>query len=142
MHRSLRQLLSRLDQSRLSTALRLELPVNRSGSMEQGALGLSQDGAPQVQPWQRAVAATLAAILWLAPLQVTWHNATQSAGQLAVSAELQQARNATVDWQFFAGQLKQNVLEAQHSGNWVPLQAQLEQQLPGMTRALLAKAER
>jgi filamentous hemagglutinin len=141
MNRSLRQLLSRLDQSHLSTALRLELPVDRSEAMAQSMLGLSQDGAPQVRLWQRVVAAAVAMTLWLAPLQVTWQNATQSAAQLAVSAELQHARNATVDWQFFAGQLKQDVLEAQHSGNWMPLQAQLEQHLPGMTRALMAQME-
>ncbi|WP_158229192.1 hypothetical protein [Collimonas sp. PA-H2] len=79
--------------------------------------------------------------MWLAPLQVSWHNATQSAAQLAVSEETQQARNSAVDWQFFAGQLKQGLQQAQQSGNWAPLQAQLERQIPGITRVLLANAE-
>jgi filamentous hemagglutinin len=109
--------------------------------MEQGVIGLSQDGAPQVRLWQRAVAATVAMTLWLAPLQVTWHNATQSAAQLAVSKDLQQAKDSAVDWQFFTGELKRGVLQAQQSGNWLPLQAQLEQQIPGFTRGLLARVE-
>jgi filamentous hemagglutinin len=141
MHRSLRQLLSRLDQSRLSSASGHKLSLDRQVQTEQGGIGLSQDGAPQVRLWQRAVAATVAMTLWLAPLQVTWNNATQSAAQLAVSEETQQGRNSAVDWQFFAGQLKEGLHQAQQSGNWAPLQAQLEQQIPGITRVLLAKAE-
>ncbi|MFJ2986222.1 beta strand repeat-containing protein [Collimonas sp. NPDC087041] len=141
MNRSLRQLLSRLDQSRMSNALRLELPVDRTETTGENFLGLSQNGAPQIRLWQRAVAATLATTLWLAPLQVSWHNATQSAAQLAVSEETQRARNSAVDWQFFAGQLKQGVLQAQQSGNWVPLQAQLEERIPGITRVLLANVK-
>lgn len=142
MKRSLRLMLSRLDQSRLSAAWRgREIPIDRSVEPGHSVIGLSQDGAPQVRPWQRVVAASVAVTLWLAPLQVTWRNATQSAAQLAVSEEQQQTRNAAVDWQFFAGQLKQSVLQAQQSGNWTPLQAQLEQQLPGITRVLLTKVE-
>jgi len=140
MHHSLRQLLSRLDQSRLPTASGRKPSVNRLVQTEPGGIILSQDGAPQVRLWQRAVAATVAMTLWLAPLQVTWRNATQSAAQLAVSEEMQQARNAAIDWQFFAGQLKQGVQQAQQSGNWLPLQTQLEQHIRGITRALLEKA--
>ncbi|WP_211466517.1 two-partner secretion domain-containing protein [Collimonas silvisoli] len=141
MHRSLRQLLSRLDQSRLSTTSGRRLSIDPLGSTAQSVIGLSQDGAPQVRLWQRAVAATVAMTLWLAPLQVTWQSATQSAAQLAVSKDLQQARESAVDWQFFTGELKRGVLQAQQSGNWLPLQAQLEQHIPGITRVLLAKAE-
>jgi filamentous hemagglutinin len=141
MQRSLRQLLSRLEQPHLSSASGHKLPVNRLAQTELGGIGFSQDGAPQVRLWQRAVAATVAMTLWLAPLQVSWHNATQSAAQLAVSEETQQARNSAVDWQFFASQLQQDLHQAQQSGNWAPLQAQLERQIPGITRVLLAKAE-
>ncbi|AMP00526.1 mafB19-like deaminase family protein [Collimonas arenae] len=140
MNRSLRQLLFRLDQSRLSISLRRSgLQADRLVSTEQSIIGLSQDGAPQVRVWQRVVAAIVAFTLWLAPLQVTWKNATQSAAQLGISGDVQRAGNSAADWQFFTGQLKQSLAKAQQDGNWAPLQAQIEQKMPGFTRVLAAR---
>ncbi|MFC5475790.1 filamentous hemagglutinin N-terminal domain-containing protein [Paraherbaspirillum soli] len=142
MQNALSQLVHRLAQSRQATAWQRSglTPSELAQSASTPDPLTIATGPQQRAGWQRIIAAVVAFTLWAGPLQVSWQNAVQSAAQLGISRELQQARNAAIDWQFFTGQLKQALQQARHDGDWQPLQATLERQLPGIGKLILAKA--